>query len=114
MDVLYQVDDRVATITLNRPLKQNAMNVGMYQAISDSLRQIDQDDDVLVGVVTGGGHASFSAGADLHELGSSDEAEDLAAASARGRFARGLKVRKPLIAAISRYCLAGGLELALL
>ncbi|TFH19063.1 MAG: enoyl-CoA hydratase, partial [Myxococcales bacterium] len=60
----YSVEDRVATITLNRPDKLNAFTVRMMRELLAIFAEIDRDDDVRVAVVTGAGRA-FCAGADL-------------------------------------------------
>ncbi|MFY9890481.1 MAG: enoyl-CoA hydratase-related protein [Streptosporangiaceae bacterium] len=62
--VLYSVSDGVATITLNRPDKLNAMNDAMYRGVLAALDETDSDDSVRAVIVTGAGRA-FCAGADL-------------------------------------------------
>jgi E-phenylitaconyl-CoA hydratase len=112
MSVLFERDGRVATITLNRPDKMNAMDMPMYEEISARLREIDQDPEIWVGIVTGAGDRAFSAGADLKSV--HEPSEGVAWTAYRPeRFDLGLEVQKPLIAAVNGFCLAGGLELAL-
>ena len=112
--VEFAVDGPVATITLNRPEKMNAMDTEMYASISDHLREIDSRDDIRVGVITGAGDRAFTAGADLVRMHGTAEAAEVGWEAMRAtRFDLGLEVQKPLIAAINGYCLAGGLELAL-
>jgi E-phenylitaconyl-CoA hydratase len=110
----FEVKDHVATITLNRPEKQNAMDNEMYAAISSHLGEIDSNDDIWVGVITGAGDKAFTAGADLIGMHGTAEKAEVGWSSPRPtRFDLGLEVQKPLIAAVNGYCLAGGLELAL-
>jgi len=110
----FEVKDHVATITLNRPEKQNAMDNEMYAAISSHLSEIDSNDDIWVGVITGAGDKAFTAGADLVGMHGTAERAEVGWSSPRPtRFDLGLEVQKPLIAAVNGYCLAGGLELAL-
>jgi (E)-benzylidenesuccinyl-CoA hydratase len=112
--VAFDVKDHVATITLNRPEKQNAMDNEMYTAISAHLADIDSNDDIWVGVITGAGDKAFTAGADLVGMHGTAEKAEVGWSSPRPtRFDLGLEVQKPLIAAVNGYCLAGGLELAL-
>lgn len=114
MKVGFEVKDHVATVTLNRPEKHNAMDSEMYDAISAHLAEIDSNDGIWVGIVTGTGDKAFTAGADL--VGMHGTAERAAAGWSSPRPARfdlGLEIQKPLIAAVNGYCLAGGLELAL-
>jgi E-phenylitaconyl-CoA hydratase len=116
VSVLFEVDHGIATLTLNRPEKRNAMTREMYREISDRLRQIDEDDSILVGIVTGAGGQAFSAGADLISVHASAESADGASSWSAWRptqFDTGIEVQKPLVAAVEGYCLAGGLELAL-
>jgi E-phenylitaconyl-CoA hydratase len=114
MKVEFQVHEQIATLTLNRPEKRNAMDSEMYEQISGHLREIDERDDILVGIVTGAGDKAFSAGADLVGVHRDTEAAHVNWSATRpGRFDLGLPVQKPLIAAVNGYCLAGGLELAL-
>jgi E-phenylitaconyl-CoA hydratase len=110
----FEVKDHVATITLNRPEKHNAMDSEMYEAISSHLSEIDSNDDIWVGVITGAGDKAFTAGADLVGMHGTAERAEVGWSSPRPtRFDLGLEVQKPLIAAVNGYCLAGGLELAL-
>jgi E-phenylitaconyl-CoA hydratase len=112
--VRFERDGNVATITLDRPEKLNAMDNEMYSQISARLREIDEDDSIWVGIVTGAGDRAFTAGADLVGLhGSAEEAAAGWTPTRPVRFDLGLEVGKPLIAAVNGYCLAGGLELAL-
>jgi E-phenylitaconyl-CoA hydratase len=86
----------------------------MYERISAHLRDIDERDDVRVGIVTGTGDKAFSAGADLVGVHGDTQASQVGWSATRPtRFDLGLPVQKPLIAAVNGYCLAGGLELAL-
>jgi enoyl-CoA hydratase/carnithine racemase len=113
--VEFAVNGPVATITLNRPEKMNAMDMEMYASISNHLSEIDSREDILVGVITGAGDRAFTAGADLVRMHGSAEQAEVGWSSMRAtRFDLGLEVQKPLIAAVNGYCLAGGLELALI
>jgi enoyl-CoA hydratase/carnithine racemase len=63
-EVLYSLADGVATITLNRPDRLNALNSAMYHGLTEAFDQTDRDDKVRAVIVTGAGRA-FCAGADL-------------------------------------------------
>jgi enoyl-CoA hydratase/carnithine racemase len=115
--VLFELDEQVAIITLNRPAVRNAMNNELRLALSEALQRVRQDPEIRTAVIIGAGR-TFSAGADLKERaqvgrpGDSDVASVIEASRATG-FAS-LAIEKPLIAAVDGYCLAAGFELALL
>ena len=111
--VLFEVDDGVATITLNRPEQLNALNRELTAAFMDALRTVRDDDAIRVAIVTGAGRA-FCAGADLKERAASDSAGgDNFFAGTPGEGFYTFTLMKPLITAVHGFCLAGGLELAL-
>jgi enoyl-CoA hydratase/carnithine racemase len=114
--LLFDLTDRVAVITLNRPAVRNALNRELSQALMEALQRVRTDEDIRVAVLTGVGR-TFCAGADLKERVQSGRAADASVASVieaghMASFAR-LLMEKPLIAAIDGYCLAAGFELAL-
>jgi enoyl-CoA hydratase/carnithine racemase len=130
-DVLtYEVRDRKAYITMNRPQRMNALSRELLGAMHDAFADADADENVFVVILSGAGGRAFSAGADLKEMASRMEAEQdgdggQAAPrpmSARPQVARGGHMpgfddvntcTKPVIAAIDGYCMAGGMEIAL-
>lgn len=114
MTIQYDEHDGIATITLDRPEKLNAMNPEMYDQIGAAFTRIETDPGVRVGIVTGSGDRAFSAGADLKEMHSIQASTDEWKPWSPDRWDFGLSTSKPLIAAINGYALAGGLELALL
>ena len=65
--LLYEVDDRVAIITLNRPEKMNALSMELCAEMREAVKAADADENVRVVVVTGTGGRAFSAGYDLGE-----------------------------------------------
>ena len=113
MAVKFERDGKVAVLTLDRPEKLNAMDMEMYGQISERLAEIDRDDGIWVGIVTGAWDRAFTAGADLVTVHDPDQETSGWSAVRANRFDLGLEVQKPLIAAVNGYCLAGGLELAL-
>jgi enoyl-CoA hydratase/carnithine racemase len=106
--VLYEVRERVAWLTLNRPEQLNAQNDAMTMRLIELFGEIGRDDQVLAAVITGAGERAFSSGADLKEV-------SVGGFDVLDRVGRDIYpyVSKPLIAAIQGYCLAGGFELAL-
>lgn len=110
--LIYGKDKGVGTITLNRPRQKNAINDVMITELSTLIKEIALDDDILVVVVTGGTDY-FAAGADINLLSalpSPMKAYDFSRTSPISDLE---KLEKPVIAAISGFCLGGGLELAL-
>jgi len=114
--LLYEVDDRVATITLNRPERHNALSQKLCAELMEVVRAADQDPSVRVLVITGAGGKAFSAGYDIKE---SAEAPKRTLSEWRDRLNRDLRFTysvwecsKPVIAMIDGFCLAGALEFA--
>ena len=114
-EVLFAVEGKVATISINRPERRNALNPNVMTGLSDCFERAGADPDVAAIVLRGAGR-TFCAGADL---GGSFGGEQsfLEMHDDRGYFA-GLLVemnrcRKPILAAVEGYCLAGGMGLCL-
>ena len=115
-EVLYEVKDRIAVITLNRPDQRNSINGGIIAGLNLGLDQADQDPGVSAVILNGaGGH--FCSGADLGGSGFSGKQSFLEVHEGRGHFARVLlqmnRCRKPILGAVEGYCLAGGMGLCL-
>lgn len=117
-------DGAVLTITLDRPAALNALDIPAIRRLREQLRAFDEDSDLRVAILTGGGERAFCTGADLKNTPRPSES----AASGwyatdslqidRGFYVRALslrdlQLRKPLIAAINGHALGGGLEIAL-
>ena len=107
--------DGVATLTLNRPEKKNALSIAVRDAFTDTLDAFARDDAVKVVVVTGAGD-TFSAGFDLREFDRLDD-EAFAATlwASSDRWHRGcIEFPLPMLAAVNGPALAGGLDLAVM
>ena len=114
--VLYEQQDRIVTITINRPEAMNAVDPETQEALVSAWTRFRDDDSAWVAILTGAGERAFSAGADLKKLVPGLFARGGAAphnALGLGGITRGLEIWKPMIAAINGFCLAGGLEQAL-
>ncbi|MBM3941936.1 MAG: enoyl-CoA hydratase/isomerase family protein [SAR202 cluster bacterium] len=112
--VLYEVQDQVALITLNRPDALNSINRQLRQELSEAITRFDADEDAYVAIITGSGRA-FCAGRDLKERASDNAQGVQARASASMMPDRPYmwpQTWKPLIAAINGYALAGGWSIA--
>lgn len=110
-DVILNIEDGVAHITLNRPRKMNAVTPEMAEQIAACCRDADRDDTVRAVLISGSGERAFCAGSDL---GSLAEYPDAWSFRNRLEYAHALRnVRKPVVAALRGWVLGGGGELAL-
>ena len=108
--VTTEHDGAVLIIRLNRPEARNAINFDCAQALAGAFEQLDSDDTIRIGVLTGeGGH--FSAGMDLKDFAASGRRPRVPGRGFAG-FTEQPPV-KPLIAAVEGYALAGGFEMVL-
>src|SRR5262249_9593804 len=112
--VLYEKRGAVAIITLNRPEAMNAYDADAVTGMARRFREFDEDRNLLVAIFTGAGTKAFCSGADLKKLHGSEfhgGANELWDEDRTTRLGQRVKTKKPVIAAINGYCLAGGLEL---
>lgn len=108
-EVLISVHDGIQTITLNRPHARNAVTLTVAHAIAEALDDLDSRSDIQVSILTGAG-GNFCSGMDLKGFLRGEKP------TLEGRGFGGLTSkppRKPLIAAVEGYALAGGFELVL-
>lgn len=108
-EVLYTAEDGVAVITINRPQAKNAVNAAVARQIAEALDDLDARKDLTVGIITGAG-GTFCAGMDLKAFMKGEV--PLVEGRGFGGFAEA-PPKKPLIAAVEGYALAGGFEAVL-
>jgi E-phenylitaconyl-CoA hydratase len=112
MKLIYEVKDRIAYITINRPEAMNAMDPEVYSLLSQAWVDVRDNPDIWVAIITGAGEKAFTAGADLKTAIPQEHAKaDFWLTQKEMILNRGLEVWKPIIAAVNGYCLAGGMTL---
>ncbi|BCB89882.1 enoyl-CoA hydratase-related protein [Phytohabitans suffuscus] len=125
-NILYAVEDRIATITLNRPEKRNALSPALRNDVVAALKHAEADDEVTVVLIQGAGEA-FCAGYDMNSYAGGQADPERPAGwnhsplfeSWTGQFPRSClrdwltiwDLLKPVVAKVHGYCLAGGSEL---
>lgn len=115
MTVLYEVQDGVATLTLNRPEAMNAIDPETRAALRDAWRRAAEDDTVRCVLFTGAGEKAFCTGSDLKKTMPPKEsfAELSFGAAGLANMTAGMELDKPIVCAINGYAFGGGMELAL-
>ena len=111
--VLLAIDGLVATVTLNRPEKLNALTMEMIDALSAIAAQLDADRAVRCVILTGAGERAFCVGADISAWSALEPLDMWRTWTRRGHqvFDQWARLRQPVIAAINGHALGGGLEL---
>ncbi len=111
--ILYQLHERAALITLNRPDVLNALSSALISELARALDDAERDDEVGAIVVTGNQKA-FAAGADISHMKDLDLVDTYLGDFLRDEAERIERCRKPVIAAVAGYALGGGCELAMM
>lgn len=114
-NILLNIEAPLATLTLNRPDKLNALSPDMLAALEPALDMIEARRDVYAVIVTGAGERAFCVGADIQAWGALEPLDMWRQWIRDGHrvFDRLARLRQPTIAALNGYTLGGGLELAL-
>ena len=120
MLVKFETTEKIAILTINRPLAMNALDTEALASLNKAWIDFRDNPDLWVAIITGAGIKAFCAGSDIKGLANyySSTTADQRKAKADtepgfGGITRNLEIWKPIIAAINGYCLAGGLEIAL-
>jgi enoyl-CoA hydratase len=118
--VLFEVNQHIATVTINRPERRNAFNPEVIVGLYDAFHEVETNEEIRVAVITGAGDKAFCAGADLGELiplmtGTREPQNDfdrryMDDISKKGSYLINKDPVKPVIAAINGHAIAGGME----
>lgn len=112
--LLFQLRDGIATITVNRPDKLNALNSVVIGELGEAIRSVESDPAARGVILTGAGEKAFVAGADIGEVaGQTPEQGKARSLTGQEVFRRFEALRKPVVAAVNGFCLGGGCELAM-
>ncbi|WP_372635258.1 enoyl-CoA hydratase/isomerase family protein [Fodinibius sp.] len=113
--IILETDDHgIATVTISRPKKLNALNRAVLDELYEVFGEIRKDETVAAVIVTGAGEKAFVAGADIKELRELDGSSGQIASEKGQRIFQFIEdSRKPVVAAVNGYALGGGAELAM-
>ena len=111
--LLVETEDGIATITINRPEKLNALNRTVRRELKEAVDALAADDTVKVAILTGAGEKAFVAGADVSEFHARSPEEQREVYKERRAYDAIGDFPKPILCAIHGFCLGGGSELAL-
>lgn len=114
-NINLEIEQRIATITINRPSQLNALNKITIEELNQALTWCQDSEDIRVIILTGSGEKAFVAGADIKEFADFDVADGkkLSKVGHDILFNFVENLTKPVIAAINGFALGGGLELAM-
>lgn len=109
-----KIENSIATITIQRPKKLNALDAETITELFQVFKKLKQDEAVAVVIITGSGEKAFAAGADILEIQHHDEISGRIFSTRGQKVFRFIeKLEKPVIAAINGFALGGGCELAM-
>lgn len=112
--VIYEIRDKIAYVTINRPQAYNACDFPTYERLTEVWHDFSQNDDAWVAILTGMGEKAFCAGSDIKlNFSAMPQPSDAFEPSNQVDLMHGLEVWKPIIAAVNGHCNGGGLEMAL-
>jgi enoyl-CoA hydratase len=113
-NIITNIEDKILTVTVNRPEKLNALNHQTLTEIQKAFIEAEDNIDVAAIIITGSGEKSFVAGADISELAKSNAITGMKFAKFGQKVMNTIEqMSKPVIAAINGFALGGGCELAM-
>mgnify|MGYP000365600440 CR=1 FL=1 len=113
--LIVEIKEQIAFITINRPEARNAINIEMSEQLDNCWKELNENDDIRVAVITGAGDKAFCAGMDLKEVArlKKEGKEDVLKLVSDPFMQKMRQVKKPIIAAINGNVFAGGFLLSL-
>lgn len=113
-EIYYEIQEHVATLTINRPSLYNALDTDLLNKMESLIDDIESNKEIRALIITGTGDKSFVAGANIRDLRQMTPASAKLSIEVGHRvFLRIEQLRMPTIAVINGHCLGGGLELAM-
>ncbi|WP_158730152.1 enoyl-CoA hydratase/isomerase family protein [Flavobacterium sp. I-STPA6A] len=114
-NILVTTQENIATVTINRPTKLNALNVATISDLNKAFKLLSKNNEIRAIILTGSGEKAFVAGADISEFAnfSIEQGSQLAAEGQEKLFDFIENLKTPVIAAVNGFALGGGLELAM-
>lgn len=113
-NILFEIKNHTALVTVNRPDKLNALNAQTINELEDVFQSIKNNPEIFVVIIIGSGEKAFVAGADIAELNKLDVISAKEFSEKGNRVFRAIEtLDKPVIAAVNGFALGGGCELAL-
>ena len=114
-NIYIEEEGNIATITIDRPKKLNALNRQTIKELHEAFKELEEDKEIKVIIITGSGEKAFVAGADISEFAHFTTAQggQLAAEGQETLFDHVQNLSTPVIAAVNGFALGGGLELAM-
>lgn len=114
MSIDLDIHEGVATVTINRAEKRNALDAEHYEGLSAAWSEVRDNPDIRAAIITGAGDKAFCAGADLKSwIGRAQPLSEMWLTQKGQLLNRGLEVWKPVIAAVNGVCVGGGTTLLL-
>jgi enoyl-CoA hydratase len=113
-NLIYETDDRIGIIKINRPEVRNVLNWETWMELEDVLKRLHSEPNIRVGIITGVGDEAFVAGADLRMLKDRTPQDAVNASKKANEILLFMEsMEEPMIAAINGWALGGGCEIAL-